>query len=164
LVLIGKILRTRGNRGEVVVSLSPGIVAPGEGISVELRSSRRSLSQTIENVSLAGSEAIMAFSGAHSISEALRIVGYSLYADVPEVKVKRAASMLGFRVFDTRGNCWGTVKAQPQFSLNQLLEIEDAVSGETVYVPWHESLVVKIDRRAKSMVIDPPVGLRELNQ
>ncbi len=112
----------------MVVSLSPGIVTPGEGISVELKSSRRSLSQTIEHVSLAGSDAIMAFSGAHSISEALRIVGYSLYADVPEVKAKRAASLLGFRVFDLQGNCWGTVKAQPQFSLNQLLEVEDAAT------------------------------------
>jgi len=148
----------------VVVSLSPGIVTPGEGIAVELRSSRRSLSQTIEHVSTAGNEAIMAFSGVHSISEALRIIGYSLYADVPEAKAQPVDNMLGFQVFDLQGNCWGTVKAQPQYSLNQLLEIEDEVTGETVYMPWHESLVVKINRRAKSMVIDPPAGLRDLNK
>lgn len=148
----------------MVVSLSPGIVTPGEGIAVELRSSKRSLSQTIEHISAAGDDAVMAFSGAHSIGEALRIVGYSLYADVPEVKAKRAGSILGFQVFDPQGNCWGTVKAQSHFSLNQLLEIEDAASGETVYVPWHESLVVRIDRRAKTIFIDPPAGLRDLNK
>ncbi|TFG80966.1 MAG: hypothetical protein E4H23_00575 [Chrysiogenales bacterium] len=164
MVLIGKILRTRGNKGEVVVSLSPGIVTPGEGIAVELRSSRRSLSQTIEHVSSAGNEAIMAFNGVRSIPEALRIVGYSLYADVPEAKVQPGDTMLGFKVFDLQGNCWGTVKAQPQYSLNQLLEIEDKVTGETVYIPWHASLVIKINRRTKSMVIDPPAGLRDLNK
>lgn len=148
----------------MVVSLSPGIVTPGEGIAVELRSSKRSLSQIIEHVSPAGDEAIMAFSGVHSISEALRIVGYSLYAVVPAAKAERTDAMLGFQVFDLQGNYWGMVKAQPQFSLNQLLEIEDAATGETVYLPWHESLVVKIDRRGKTMVIDPPAGLRDLNK
>jgi 16S rRNA processing protein RimM len=148
----------------VVVSLSPGIIVPGEGIAVELRTSRRNLPQTIEHISASGNEAIVTFSGAHSISEAFRLVGSSLYADVPEAKRVRTASMLGFRVFDLQGNCWGTVIAQPQFSLNQLLEIEDAVTGETVLVPWHESLVVKIDRRAKTMSIDPPAGLRDLNK
>lgn len=148
----------------MVVSLSPGIVTPGEGIAVELRSSRRSLSQTIEHVSAAGNEAIMAFNGVNSIPEALRIVGYLLYAELPEAKAQPVDTMLGFQVFDLQGNCWGTVKAQPQYSLNQLLEIEDEATGETVYMPWHESLVVKINRRAKSMIIDPPAGLRDLNK
>ncbi len=58
----------------------------------------------------------------------------------------------------------GNGQGPPQFSLNQVLEIEDAASGETVYVPWHDSLVVKIDRRAGTVVIDPPAGLRELNK
>jgi ribosomal 30S subunit maturation factor RimM len=148
----------------VVVKLSPGIVTPGEGIAVELKSSRRSLSQTIEHIALAGEDAVMAFSGAHSIPEALRLVGYSIYADVPATKARRAESLLDFRVFDRQGNCWGTVTAQPHFSLNQLLEVLDAATGETVYVPWHESLVVKIDRRAKTILIDPPAGLRDLNK
>ena len=148
----------------MVVKLAPGIVTPGEGIAVELKSSRRSLSQTIERVAQAGDDAIMAFSGAHSIGEALRLVGYSVYADVPAAKDKREGSLLDFRVFDLQGNCWGTIAAQPHFSLNQLLEVLDAATGETVYVPWHENLVVKIDRRAKTLLIDPPVGLRDLNK
>jgi len=148
----------------VVVGLSPGIVTPGEGIAVELRSNKRSLSQTIARVSSAGGDAIMAFHGIHSIDDALRLVGCSLYAEVPVAKIRRAGSMIGFRVSDLQGNFWGTVKSQPQFSLNELLEIEDAAAGETVYVPWHESLVVKIDRRGKTIVIDPPAGLRDLNK
>ena len=149
----------------MVVSLSPGIVAPGEGIAVELRTSRRSLPQTIERISTAGNEAIILFNGAHSITEAFRLVGSSLYADVPEAKSRRSDSiMVGFQVFDLQGECWGTVRSQPQFSLNQLLEVEDVSTGKIVYVPWHKSLVVRIDRRARTIIIDPPAGLRDLNK
>jgi ribosomal 30S subunit maturation factor RimM len=164
LVLIGKILRTRGNKGEVIVSLSPGIVAPGEGAAVELRTSRRTFPQTIERISVFGGDAVVAFSGVRLIGEALRLVGSSLYAEVPEAKPGRNKGVLGFQVLDAQGNLWGRVKSQPNFSLNQLLEVEDAGTGEIVYVPWHDSLVVRVDRRAKAIIIDPPAGLRNLNK
>jgi ribosomal 30S subunit maturation factor RimM len=164
LVLIGKILRTRGNKGEVVVNCSPGFVPPGEGTEVELRSSKRIFPQKIERISAAGSDAIVAFSGAHTIGEALRFVGCTLWADAPEAASEPPDGYLGFRVFDLQGECWGTVESQSHFSLNQLLEIKDAASGATIYVPWHDSLVVRIDRPAKTLVIDPPAGLRDLNK
>jgi ribosomal 30S subunit maturation factor RimM len=148
----------------VVVSLSPGIVTPGEGISVELRSSKYVLSRKITGISLAGSEAIVTFSGVHSIHEALKIVGYSLYADLNATKEKRSATVLGFSVFDGQGNCWGKVKAQPQYSLNQLLEVEDEQTGEIFFVPWHDRIIKKINRRSKTILIDPPPGLKDLNR
>ena len=165
MVAIGKIVRTRGNKGEVVVSCSPEWVPPGEGAEVELRSSKRIFPQKIERISAAGSEAIVAFSGAHTIGEALRFVGCTLWADVPEAGGEEApGGFLGFRVFDLQGECWGTVASQSQYSLNQLLEIKDEASGATIYVPWHDSLVVRVDRPAKTLVIDPPAGLRDLNK
>lgn len=148
----------------MVVSFSPGIAAPPAGSAVEVRSSKRVFPQIIESVAAAGSDAVVSFAAVRTIGEALRFVGCSLWAAVPVAEARAAAGVLGFRVFDVQGECWGTVKASPQFSLNQVLEIEDAASGETVYVPWHDSLVVKIDRRAGTVVIDPPPGLRELNQ
>lgn len=164
MVLIGKIVRTRGNKGEVVISCSPGIVIPGEGTEVELRSSKRIFPQKIEHISASGTEAIAAFSGAHNIGEALRFVGCALWADVPAAAGETGEGILGFRVFDLQGEFWGTIESQSNFSLNQLLEIRDPASGEIVYVPWHESLVVRIDRAAGTLVIDPPAGLRELNR
>ena len=115
LVFFGKILRTRGIKGEVVVSLSPGTVIPRDGISVELQSTKYVLSKKIISISLAGSEAIIIFSGVNSINEALKIVGYSLYGDSVVVKKKHLATVLGFSVFDGQGNCWGKVKSQPQY-------------------------------------------------
>jgi len=148
----------------VVVSLSPGIAIPGEGITVELRSSKYIRQQKITAITSSGSDAIVAFAGVDSIHEALKIVGYSLYGELPVVKTKQPASVIGFAVFDGQGNCWGRVKDQPQYSLNQLLEVEDDQTGEIFYVPWHDSIVRKVDRRAKSITIDPPDGLRDLNR
>ncbi len=133
------------------------------GSAVELRSTKRSFPQVIERISVACGDAIVAFSGAHDIGEALRFVGCTLWADVPAPRADKGPDVLGFKVFDRQGELWGTVRSQPQFSLNRILEIEEA-SGATVYVPWHESLVVRIDRRSRSMVIDPPAGLRDLNK
>lgn len=164
MVFLGKILRTRGIKGEVIVSLSPDIVIPGEGIEVELRSSKYVRPKKITAITPLAGDAIVAFAGVDSIQEALKIVGYSLYGKQPVVRSKRPASVLGFDVFDGQGNRWGRVMAQPQFSLNQLLEVQDEQSGEVFFVPWHESIVRKVDRRAKSIIIDPPDGLRELNR
>lgn len=128
-----------------------------------MRSSKRSFPQTVEHVCETRGDPVIAFSGAGSIGEALRYVGCTLWADAPQPAAQTEGSLIGFRVFDRQGELWGTVAAQPQFSLNQVLEIQDG-SGAVVYVPWHESLVVKVDRRSRSLVIDPPAGLRELNK
>lgn len=148
----------------MVVSLSPAAVAPGEGSAVEVRSNKRIFPQTIQYLSAAGDDAVISFAGVRSINEALRLVGCSLWADGPAAAAAPDAGVLGFRVFDLQGECWGTVNAQPHFSLNQVLEIEDPATGAIVYVPWHDSLVVKIDRHAGTLIIDPPAGLRDLNK
>ncbi len=148
----------------MVVSLSQGIAIPGEGIWVELRSQKYRLSKKIDQIHQAGNDAVIAFSDVNSINDALKIVGYSLYAELAEDRKKPATGVLGFTVIDTGGNCWGRVKAQPQYSLNQLLEVEDRQSGEIFYVPWHDRIIKKIDRRARTILIDPPAGLRELNR
>jgi len=148
----------------VVVDFSPAAAAPPEGSAVELRSSKRVFPQIIERVSAAGGVAVIAFRDIHTIAEALRLVGCSLWSEVPEAGQKATGGFLGFRVFDRQGECWGVVKSQSHFSLNQVLEIENEISGEIVLVPWHDSLVVTIDPRAGTLVIDPPAGLRELNR
>lgn len=163
MVLIGKITRTRGNRGELIVSLAPGAAAPRAGIKVELRSSRRVQPFTVEGIFPSAGEAVLALSGVDGIPAALRLVGCELWAEAPPAAAGEDPGLLGFRVFDRQGECWGIVTAQPRFSLNQVLEVTDERSGRTVLVPWHEELVVRLDRAAGVLVIDPPPGLRELN-
>ncbi len=148
----------------MIVSLAPGASAPRAGSKVELRTSRRVQPHTVEGISLSAGEAVLALSGIDGIPDALRLVGCELWAEAPPPAAAADPGLLGFRVFDRQGECWGTVTAQPRFSLNQVLEVTDEGSGRTVLVPWHEELVVRIDRPARVLVIDPPPGLRELNR
>lgn len=164
MVLIGKITRTRGNKGELIVSLAPGAAAPRTGSAVELRSIRRVHPHTVEGISLSGGEAVLALSGVDGIPAALPLVGCELWGEGTEAAAGDDPGLLGFRVFDRQGECWGTVTSQPRYSLNQVLEVVDERSGKTVLVPWHEDLVVRVDRQAGVLVIDPPPGLRELNR
>lgn len=164
MLLIGKITRTRGNRGELIVSLAPGASAPRTGSQVELRSSRRVQPYTVEGIALSPGEAVLSLSGVDGIPDALRLVGCELWADGPPAAAGDDPGLLGFRVFDRQGDCWGTVVSQPRFSLNQVLEVAEEGTGRTILVPWHPELVVRVDRPARILVIDPPPGLRELNR
>jgi 16S rRNA processing protein RimM len=128
-----------------------------------LRSGKRAYPQIVERATIAGDVVVVVVSGAKTIGEALRYVGCAVWADAPAPVVAGGAGVIGFGIFDRQGEYWGRVKAEPRFSLNQILEIEDGEGG-IVYVPWHEKLIVKIDRRRRVVVIDPPEGLRDLNK
>lgn len=161
---IGKITRTRGNKGEVVVRFFPGAVVPEPGSPVQLRSSKRVFHHVIESAAPgAGDEgAVLAFHGVGSITAALPLVGCTLWAGAPAAAAADAPDVTGFRVYDRGGDLWGTVASLADHSLNRVLEI-DAGDGRLILVPWHPSLVVRVDREARVLVIDPPAGLRELN-
>lgn len=160
---IGKITRTRGNKGQVVVSFVPGAALPGPGSPVELRSRKRTFPHVIEGISACGPDAVVAFRGVDTIDAALRLVGCALWAGTAAAGAAGGGDVLGFRVYDRDGDFWGTVVSRTDHSLNRVLEIADG-SGGVILVPWHESLVASIDRDAGVLVIDPPAGLRELNR
>lgn len=148
----------------MVVSLPADGIPPAEGMSVELRSERHRFTRTIERASVSGLTAIIALTDVAGIGEALAFVGCTLWGEAGASPAPGHDDVKGFRVFDREGTLWGTVRSQPRYSLNRLLEVADTASGEAILVPWHESLIVKIDRQAGILVIDPPPGLRELNR
>ena len=116
-------------------------------------------------------ELVAKFSQVNSIDAALRIVGFSLYADQtdkagPTMVADLSATVgkiVGFNVRDLQGNHWGIVVAVDTRSVNTLLEIENQEKSGPIYVPFNREIVKNIDRRRHTIVIDPPVGLKDLN-
>ena len=97
----------------------------------------------------------------NSISDAYRLVGYSIFKE-GEPERKESNSLLDFSVEDIHGRHWGKVEAFNPDSKNPLLEIDS--DGDTIYIPFSEDIVIKIDKKNRIITIDPPDGLMDLNR
>lgn len=163
MISFGKILKTKGNKGEVVIGLESGfehiILNPDQ--SVVLKSEKYSRTQKIEYCRQLNHNIILKFHHIDSIKEAYRLIGYVIYIADEKIR-KEDKHLIHFEVRDIHSNRWGTVRAIKEFGLNKILEISD--NDQTVYVPWDKDIILEIQDTERVIVIDPPDGLRDLNR
>jgi len=164
LILLGKITKTRGNKGEVVLAPSPNLqaYALNSGERVVLKSVRYQKENSIESIKDVQGITILKFKDTHSISDALKLVGYELFATSEENLDTSQLGVMDYTVFDIHHNRWGTVKNIQEFSLNQILEVTGD-SGKIIYVPFADDIIKNVDKEKREITIDPPEGLKELN-
>lgn len=168
MILFGKILKVRGNKGEVVsTSPGPGVCNLYEGETLQLKSDKYQKQVEVEYIREIKGIPVMKFKEIDTINEAFKLVGYSIYVpnhkqadndekDTPE-------ELEDFVVQDIKGRRWGKVKHGETDTLNPLLEVQDENDTEIYYVPFTETIVKKIDRQKRLIIIDPPEGLKDLN-
>lgn len=187
MIFIGKILKVRGNRGEVVIT-SPKVGfytlfgrENGKEIVI-LKSEKYEKKLEVEFLREIKGNPVLKLKGIDSINDALRVVGYSIYTEYTdysnyaagdEVKTGESAileekcgisNLEGYNVKDVNGNRWGHVIYFDTVSSNQLLEIQDDDKTDVYYVPFTDTIVKKIDKEARLIIIDPPDGLKSLNK
>jgi ribosomal 30S subunit maturation factor RimM len=166
LVLLGRIKRIKGNKGEVVVEASPSI-SPflNSSFEAELRSTKYTHIRTIESLHERGGELRCKISGVDSISAALHWIGYEIYAEARDGSGEAEESepdLAGYEVRDGQGEFWGTVAGLDD-GINPLLVIVSAATGGEILVPFVVPLVTTVDHHTRTILIDPPPGLRHLN-
>ena len=168
MILFGKILKVRGNKGEVVsTSPAPGVCNLHKGEILRLKSDKYQRQVEIEYIREIKGTPVIKFKEVDTINEAFKLVGYSIY--VPNHKQedndeKETPEQLeDFMVQDINGRRWGKVKHGEADTLNPLLEVQDENDTEIYYVPFTETIVKKIDRQKRLIIIDPPEGLKDLN-
>jgi 16S rRNA processing protein RimM len=164
LIFFGKILKTRGNKGEVVVGVESGCedINLHHGQPVILKSEKYSKDRKIEYFKQLNHNVVLKFHDINSIEQAYRIIGYSVFMD-REKKIRVDDEFLiHFEVRDVHQKRWGTVRAIKQFGLNKILEISE--NGETIYVPYNADIIREVRDIERVIVIDPPEGLRDLNK
>lgn len=135
------------------------------GAELVLKSARsgRSLSYKLESVRLIREADVIKFQGVDTINDAYRLVGLEVYCGEELMDADVPVNVIEYTVVDTGGSVWGQVSDFHKAGLNELLEITDSVSGQTLYVPYVEEIVKQIDPQTKTILIDPPEGLRALN-
>ena len=167
LVLVGRIGRTHGIRGDVFVN--PETDAPDErfvaGRVLQLELPGRSEALTIASVKFHQGRPIVGFEGVDTMEAAEALAGGELRipeADLPPLPgdTYYRHDLVGCQVTDTKGEPIGRVTSVDGPIERSRLVIAGP-RGE-VMVPMVDGICVRIDPAAKLIVVDPPKGLLEL--
>lgn len=160
---IGEILKTRGNNGEVVLRTSPDFSFTRSIHSIFLKSKKHEKTLNIKSINELGDDLIIKFKDIDSITDAYRLVGYSAYLEEKEVDIFKKDNLVDYKIIDIAGNLWGRVINDIEDGLTHILEIEDD-DNSIIFVPYSDSIITEIIDIEKTIIIDPPDGLRSLNK
>jgi len=167
LILVGRVARAHGNKGQVIVNPEtdfPGArFAPGNVLLVE--QAGHSVERRIASVRFQQGRPILGLDGVATMNDAEALAGAAL---------KMAASALGplpgntyyrhelvgCEVRDTAGRAIGRV-VDVEGPMEQSRLVVDSGQRE-VLIPMVAGICVSVDPDRKSIVVDPPAGLLEL--
>jgi 16S rRNA processing protein RimM len=164
LIFLGKIVKIRGNKGEVVVAPSPDLFlhSLSNGEVVVLQSAKYKKEKEIDYLKEIRGAPVFKFKDINTINDAFKVVGYSIYANKTDAQ-ETDSGIINFMVKDLQGHMWGCVKNIENPGVNPLLEVETP-EGDMIDVPFTDSIVKEIDQERKVILIDPPEGLKDLNK
>jgi 16S rRNA processing protein RimM len=167
LVLVGRVARAHGNRGQVIVNLDTDFpeerFKAGEVLLVGTHLEPR----TIRDVRFHQGRPVVALDGIDTMNDAEALAGAELR--VPAGDAQRLPEgtfyhydLIGCDVQDTAGRRIGSVTAiEGTMEMSRL--VVAGGQGE-VLIPLVADICVTIDVRRRRIVIDPPEGLIELNE
>ena len=168
LVVVARVARTRGLRGEVLADLYTDFPERFEGleqiIAIAPDSSSRSLQ--IEEHWFHGNRIVFKFAGYDSIDAAKDLAGYQLAVpasdriELPEDHFYEW-ELAGCRVEALDGKVIGQVREVMHTGGVEILVVAGN-EGREFLIPMAHDICVEIDIEAKLIRVDPPEGLLEL--
>jgi 16S rRNA processing protein RimM len=168
LVLVGRIARTHGIRGDVIVN--PETDSPEErfveGRVLRLEMPGRSEPVTIASVKFHQGRPIIGIAGVDTMEAAEAIQGAELRIPEAELPALPAGTyyrhdLVGCEVRDTAGQAIGRVTSVDG-PMEQSRLVIAGPRGE-VMVPMVGGICVSVDPAARVIVVDPPAGLVDVN-
>jgi 16S rRNA processing protein RimM len=168
-ILIGRVTRPQGNRGEVVVLPETDFAEErfSVGASVQVNRAGGLETLTVRESREYQGKWIVGFTGIDSIDAAETLRGCDLTIPADALKVLGPGSffvhdLVGMTVQTVDGVAVGQVN-HVQFGSGSPLLVIDGARGE-VLVPFNDRICRLPDLATRTIVIDPPEGLVELNQ
>lgn len=167
-IAVGRLWRTRGNRGELVgevYSSQPGRAEKLREVMLDVEG--RTRRADIERVWWHDGRAVFKFVGIDSISDAEVWRGADILApeaerSLPEEGEYSHADLIGCRVIRlAQGDPVGIVRGVEEYGGPPLLRLE-AANGRKILVPFARSICREIDVAAKIIRVELPEGLTEL--
>lgn len=164
--LFGKIIKTHGFKGELIISVEyaiPGIFEKTKYIFIETEGLL--VPFFFESVQGSGSSMNIKFDDVDSDEKSRRLCGCELWLPkefMPEQLKKQLeiSGYSGFKVIDRQKGEIGfleNVLAMPQQKMLQVMN-----GSKEILIPATEETIVKIDKKNKTISIDAPEGLIDM--
>ena len=166
LLLVGRVARAHGIRGHVIVNPETDFMEdrfrPGRRMLVGPADRRRGYE--IHDIRFHQGRPIVRFDGIETMTDAEALAGAELWLPEEEVAPLPAGTfyrhdLVGCEVRDTRGALVGRVTA-----VEGSLDRSYLVVDEHVMIPLVEGICVSVDIAGRSVTVDPPEGLIDLNR
>ena len=168
MVLVGRIARPHGVRGQVIVNPETDFVEDRfvSGATMWARSDRGEEALTITSARIQNGRPVIGFDGFASIDEVERLAGLELRVPEDTLRVLGEGvyyqhQLVGCVVETAAGTRIGEVRRVDGGAGGSLLVVNGA-RGE-VLIPFAQHICVKVDVPGRRIRIDPPDGLLELN-
>ena len=167
LLLVGRVARAHGNKGQVIVN--PETDFPGErfaaGNRLVVDHGGQQVERRIASVRFQQGRPIIALDGVETMNDAEALAGAELKMPVGELAPLPGGTyyrhdLVGCEVRTKDGQVVGTV-TDVEGSLERSRLVVARKGGELL-VPMVETICVEVDPAAKRIVIDPPEGLLDL--
>jgi 16S rRNA processing protein RimM len=168
LLLVGRVARAHGNRGQVIVNLETDF--PEDrfrvGRTVLVGSDGRRESRIICEVRFHQGRPIVLLDGVSTMTEAEALAGAGLWMPAAELTPLPDGTyyrhdLVGCEVRDVHDTAVGRVTAV-EGTLERSHLIVEGRRGE-ILIPLAAEICVRIDPAAQVIVVDPPEGLLEVN-
>lgn len=168
MVLVGRVARPHGIRGQVIVNPETDFVGDRfkPGATFQTRSARGEEQLTVTTARVQNGRPVIGFAGFSSIEDVERLAGLELR--VPEEELQPLDSgmyyhhqLIGCAVETVAGERVGEVVRVSGGAAGSLLEV-DGPGGE-VLIPLAVEICVEIDVGQKRIRIAPPEGLLDVN-
>lgn len=169
LLLVGRVARAHGNQGQVIVNLETDFpherFADGHALIV-VDAAGKTAERRIRSVRFHQGRPIVSLEGIDTMTAAEALAGAELKVPASSIAPLPADTyyrhdLVGCEVKDTAGRTIGRVVDVQGPIERSLLVIDDG--RNEILVPMVEGMVVRMDPPARTIIVDPPDGLIELN-
>jgi len=166
-ILLGRILKADGFGGSVTIKLEEAFREKIPGMeSVFLEIEGKPVPFFISESESTGNDILrLKFDDYDSIEKINEYIGCKVYltsATKGKSKVLNSSGFSGFTVFLPGNKLLGEVTDLIE-NPGQILLILKSPAGKEILVPFHEDLIISIDKRKKLIQMDLPEGLTEIN-
>lgn len=169
LLVVGRVARAHGNKGQVIVNPETDFARDRFAVGHELviEQDGRSTARRITAVRFHGGRPIIGLDGIATMNDAEALAGAELKMPGAALGALPANTfyrhdLVGCDVKDMSGRAIGRVTGV-EGPIEQSRLVVAGAKGELL-IPMAERICVSVDLTAKTIVVDPPDGLLEVNE